>query len=78
MDQNAATNMNSVETTVDDSISSASRLAQILSNPVTMPEYLGDKIVTGVVTSLCYIGITKGYEKIQDAIQLKKQQTQSK
>ncbi len=56
---------------VETEVSVFSKAAQALSNPINMTEYIADKAITGVVTSLCYIGITKGIEKVKEARALK-------
>ena len=61
----------------DDSLqkepSAFSLTAQVLANPVTMPEYVADKIAAGIVTAGCILLVNAGITKYKEAKALRSQ-----
>lgn len=77
MHQNTAVNLepkSRLEEEDELEISVFSQAAQALSRPVSMPEYLADKLIGGLVTTITYIGVTKGIDKFKEARALKREQ----
>lgn len=56
-------------------LSTLSKVAQALSNPISAPEYLADKVIGGLITVGCTYAVAAVVEKVQEARSLKREVT---